>query len=201
VITTRKSMALAPSYVDERGRPFEAHIQDVLRSLLPRLRRTYPNLQDEAVIADVMEQAGQRIVDAEKRLGVIHELHGYAWVTVRSVAVSIMRRASIAQTTLEFGGKESILASEPSQIGSQAEIEREILLREILSTLSPGERQMLFWKKAGFSSQEIAQRRGMKVGAIDMAYARLRKRIREAIEGRAPATRPRTSRDDSDRDD
>jgi RNA polymerase sigma factor (sigma-70 family) len=194
-------MALAPSYVDERGQPFEAHIQDVLRSLLPRLRRTFPKLQDEAVITDVMEQAGQRIADAEKRLGVIHELHGYAWVTVRSVAVSILRRSNIAQAALEFGDKESILASAPSQIGSQAEIENEILLREILSALSAEERQFLFWKKAGFSSQEIAQRRGAKVGATDMTYARLRKRIREAIEGRAPVTRPRTSRDDSDRDD
>jgi DNA-directed RNA polymerase specialized sigma24 family protein len=194
-------MALAPSFVDERGRPFEDHIQDVLRSLLPRLRRSFPTLQDEAVITNVMEEAGQRIADAESRLGAIHELHGYAWVTVRSVAVSTLRRAALAQATLEFGDGERILASAPSQIGSQAEIEREILMREILSTLSREERQMLFWKKMGFSTQEIARRRNMKIGATDMAFTRLRKRIREAIEGRAPLTRPRALLADSGRDD
>jgi RNA polymerase sigma factor (sigma-70 family) len=193
-------MALAPSYVDERGRPFEAHIQEVLRSLVPRLRRTFPTLQDEAVITDVMEQAGRRIADAEVRLGTIHDLHAYAWVAVRSVAVSMFRQSRVAQRTLEFGSSESILASTPSEVGSPAEIEREILLREIMSMLTPDERQLLFWKKAEFSSREIAARRGMTVRALDMAYARLRKRIREALEGRAPAARRRTPDPGTDRD-
>ena len=46
---------------DANGQPLSERFQKVLLDLLPRLRRAFPNLRDEAVITNILEQAGQRI--------------------------------------------------------------------------------------------------------------------------------------------
>ena len=82
-------------FVDDGGKPLPAHIQRVLRDLAPKLGRRFPALNDAAVLAEILEEAGRRISDHEKRSGPIEKLHGYAWVTIRSVAMTKLRGSAM----------------------------------------------------------------------------------------------------------
>ena len=169
--------------LDSNGKPFAARIERVLGRLLPRLRRQFPALQDEVALTEVMEEAGRRIVGREERGGPIDKLYGYAWVTIRSVATSRMRRGSIRliQKTLESGASHARLATVPAAIGSAEEIERDILLREVLGRLSQDERLVCLWKQAGHSSQEIAHFQGRSVAAVDTLFSRAKQKLRDAL--------------------
>ncbi len=65
-------------FLDSNGQPIDSRIERVLAGLIPKLRRRFPTLQDEAVLADVVEEAGRRIATREERSGPIAHLHGYA---------------------------------------------------------------------------------------------------------------------------
>jgi RNA polymerase sigma factor (sigma-70 family) len=165
------------------GQPLDTHISDVLGRLIPRLRREFPALQDDLAATQVMEEAGRRISARETRIGPIERMHGYAWVTVRSVATSYMRRGStrLIQKTLESEASRDAIASIQADHGSADQIERAILLREALDTLSEDERLVCLWKKAGFSALEIAGFQGRSVVAVDTLFSRAKQKIRHAL--------------------
>ena len=169
--------------LDSDGKPLTDRIQRALTRLLPRLRRQFPLLQDEVALTEVMEEAGRRIALREERGGPIEKIHGYAWVTIRSVATSRMRRGSIRliQKTLEPEASHATLAAVPAALGSPEEIERAILLREVLDKLSPEEKLVCIWKKAGYSSQEIAEHQGRTVTAVDTLFSRAKAKLRKAL--------------------
>ena len=75
--------------LDGDGRPFHPRIERVLCQLVTRLRREFPALKDEVTVTEVMEEAGRRIRARADRRGEVERLHGYAWVTARSVATSV----------------------------------------------------------------------------------------------------------------
>ena len=169
--------------LDSDGRPFHPRIERVLIQLIARLRREFPALQDEVILAEVMEEAGRRIRAREERGGAVEHLHGYAWVTIRSVATSRMRLgpAKLSQRTLTADASHIALSSARSSRGSADEVEQTILLRELLATLSREERLICLWKKAGFSSQEIAAHQGRSVEAVDTIFSRAKQKIRDIL--------------------
>jgi DNA-directed RNA polymerase specialized sigma24 family protein len=168
--------------LDSDGQPFHPRIERVLIQLLPRLRREFPLLQDEVGLAEIMEEAGRRIRHREER-GPIERLHGYAWVTVRSIVMSRMRlgSAKLDQKTLDSEAGSARLLATPTSRGTAAEVEQRILLGELLRTLSREERMICLWKKAGFSSQEIALQQQRTVVAIDTIFSRAKEKIRKAL--------------------
>jgi RNA polymerase sigma factor (sigma-70 family) len=174
-----------PDFLDDTGRPLAAHIQGVLRDLAPRLQRRFPALTDPAVITDVLEEAGRRISDHEARSGRIEKLHGYAWVTVRSVAMSRLRGSAmrVVRATLESEEAQTALSQVPSDIGSAARIEREILVDEILARLPSEERMVCVWKKAGFNSKEIGERLGVSASAVDTLFYRIKAKVQKMLAG------------------
>jgi DNA-directed RNA polymerase specialized sigma24 family protein len=169
--------------LDSDGRPFHPRLERVLIQLLPRLRREFPSLQDEVDLTEIMEEAGRRIRHREQR-GPIERLHGYAWVTVRSVAMSRMRLSAskVDQKTLDSDAGNARLLAAAASRGTAAEVEQTILLRQLLRTLSREERMICLWKKAGFSSQEIALHQGRTVVAIDTIFSRAKQKIRKALD-------------------
>lgn len=169
--------------LDERGNLLSAHIEEVLVRLLPRLQRQFPALQDEVAITEVVEEAGRRIASREQRAGPIEKLHGYAWVTLRSVATSWMRRGSnrLTQRTLGADESQAALSTVVTESGTPEQIERDILLREVLAQMTADERMVCIWKKAGFSSQEIAQHRGSSAAAVDTVFSRAKQKIRRLL--------------------
>ena len=169
--------------LDERGDPLSARIEGVLIRLLPRLQRQFPALQDEVALTEVFEEAGRRIANREQRAGPIEKLHGYAWVTLRSVATSWMRRGSsrLTQRTLGADESQAALSTVATEAGTPEQVERDILLREVFAQVTADERMVCIWKKAGFSSQEIAQYRGSSAAAVDTLFSRAKQKIRRIL--------------------
>jgi DNA-directed RNA polymerase specialized sigma24 family protein len=169
--------------IDFNGSFLPERIQRVLDDLSPRLQRQFPALHDDAVLAEVLEEAGRRIVRRETRSGAIEKLHAYAWVTLRSVAASHSRLGAtqVTQRTLRSEASQARLASSPAVSGCVEEIERRILLREVLAHLSREERLICVWKKAGFTTEQIAHFLGRSVTAVDTIFCRAKQKIRRLL--------------------
>lgn len=181
--------------LNSNGEPLPDHIQRALERLSPRLRRHYPVLQDDVALIEVLEEAGRRLVAREARGGPIDRLHGYAWVTLRSIAMSRMRRGSmrLIQSTLDPRAGATRLSELASQTGSAEEIERGILFSEVLGLLSPDEQAIVLWRRAGYSSAEIAWVQDRTVEAVDKVFSRAKQKIRRALGVEAPSRNRRSS--------
>jgi RNA polymerase sigma factor (sigma-70 family) len=172
-----------PKLLDADGSPLDGRIESTLTRLMPRFQREYPSIPDDQTRTEVFEEAGRRIADRERRHGPIEKLPGYAWVTLRSVATSWLRRGSsrLADRTLPCEESEAALRLVPARTDAVEQIERDILLREVLARLSDDERMVCVWKKTGFSSQEIAKQRGGTAAAVDTVFSRAKQKIRVAL--------------------
>jgi RNA polymerase sigma factor (sigma-70 family) len=172
--------------LDETGHPIDPRIEQALVSLIPRFHRHYPAFRDDVSVVEILEEAGRKIGLRERRSGPIEHLHAYAWVTLRTIAASRLRRGEGRLARRTFGAESGGAAIEgaAAKAGGPEEIERSILLRELLERLSPDERLVCMWKKAGYTSQEIAERRGTTAGAVDVMLSRIRQKVRESMETR-----------------
>ena len=54
-------------------------------------------------------------------------------------------------------------------------------LREVLGKLSKEERLVCIWKRAGFSSRDIAKINGQSVASVNRLFARARRKLRDAL--------------------
>jgi DNA-directed RNA polymerase specialized sigma24 family protein len=174
--------------IDGNGEPVDTRIEGVLSRLLPRLRREFPALQDDVVLAEVLEEAARRIGSREERGGPIDRINGYAWVTIRSVATSRLRQGSarLHRQTLGSDASHLALSRVAASDASAEQIERQILLREVLAQLSSEEQLVCLWKSQGFSSREIAQRRRCTVNAVDLVFFHAKEKIRRTMGLRDP---------------
>lgn len=169
--------------IDDDGMPLTDRVQRVLDDLRPRLRRDFAALNDDVAFTEIFEEAGRRIVRRERRRGPIERLHSYAWVTLRSIATSRLRLGStqLIQRTLHSDEADARIANCQAVAGGVEEIERSILLREVLAHLSPEERLICVWKKAGFSSQEIAAFQSRSVSSVDTLLCRAKQKVRRLL--------------------
>lgn len=172
-----------PRLLDARGNPLSTRIESVLRSLVPKFRKRFPALQDELELTDILEKAGTRIARREERSGQIEKLHAYAWVTLRSVASSWLRRGRtrLAQHTIASAAGDVLLSAMPAQSGTPEQIEQAILLREAMERLSVDEWLVCEFKRMGFSSEEIARRRHSSTAAVNMVFSRAKQKLRRAL--------------------
>jgi DNA-directed RNA polymerase specialized sigma24 family protein len=85
------------------------------------------------------------------------------------------------QRTLRSEASQARLLSSPAVTGSVEEIERRILLREVLAHLSREERLICVWKKAGFTTEQIARFQGRSVTAVDTIFCRAKQKIRRLL--------------------
>jgi RNA polymerase sigma factor (sigma-70 family) len=169
--------------LDSNGKPLAERIQRALTGLLPKVRRQFPTLRDELALAEVVEEAGRRIASREERGGPIEQLHAYAWVTLRNVATSHLRKPSTRLIRDTVGSKagEIHLAGVQASLGSPEQIERDILMREVMERFSEEERVVFMWKTAGYSAPEIAKFQGRSVVAVDTLLSRAKQKLRRAF--------------------
>jgi len=181
--------------VDDRGQPLSPHLADVLTGLVPKFRRTFHCLSDDYTLVEIFEDAARKIEGRERRSGPLERLHAYAWVTVRSVATSRLRRNDYRLLAISIRSQEgeAILAHTPSREGGAHDIERCILARQLLSAMRPAERVACIAKAQGFSSQEIANRLGTSVTAVDKMVSRTRQRLCDRLDAN-PLSLDRTRR-------
>jgi RNA polymerase sigma factor (sigma-70 family) len=165
--------------LNDQGQPLSQHLTKILVGLAPRCRRQYPSLCDDYMLVEILEEAARKI-ERRQRRGRIERLHAYAWVTVRSVATSRLRHGEgrLTLCTVRSEEGETVLIFTPSREGGALEIERRILVRELLSAMKPDERLACIAKAQGFSSQEVARRLGTSADAVDTMLSRLRCRLR-----------------------
>jgi RNA polymerase sigma factor (sigma-70 family) len=180
--------ASRPVLVGEDGRPLDHRIQAALHRMMPRIVRQFPALQDEVALVEVMEKAGRRIAGREERSGPLEKLHGYVWVTVRSVATSYMRRSAtrVLQKTVDPAASEALLSSVPAVTSTPRDIEQQILLRGVLSRLTVVQRRICIWKRAGLSSEEIARYLGCNVVVVDTTFSRAKAKLRRLLKSVGP---------------
>ncbi len=100
------------------------------------------------------------------------------------------RRPGFAAAPCVFSKRRSIpwratavLVQLPAKRGTPEAIERRLLIDEIAESLSAEERHVYTWKKAGFSSQEIARYRGTSVAAVDTMFHRAKQKARAMVLG------------------
>jgi RNA polymerase sigma factor (sigma-70 family) len=144
-------------------------------------------IRDEVVLVEILEQAGEQIVDREEREGRVQRLYGFAWVTVRNVAISKLRRSPylLEQPTAGSAKSAAALSRLTSEHSSPASIEYKVLLSEVLERLSNRERMIAILKKSGFSSREIADHLGMSVSSVDTTFCRIRQKVQKLLRSRS----------------
>lgn len=173
--------------LDGAGRPLSDRLQAVLRAILPRLRNRFPDIGDDLVITEVLEEAGRRIEEHEQTAGLVGNLDAYAWVTALNVARSKLRRSSMRLVRASFGSEESraVFDALRSPLGTPEHIESDILMRELLAQLTPEEQALCVLKELGFSSRQIADQQGTSVARVDTLFYRIKRKIRAALQPRS----------------
>ena len=170
-------------FLDQAGNPLPDRIQSALEELLPRLRRKFSMIRDEVVLVEIMEQAGQKLLNREDRVGCIDRLYGFAWVTVYRVAISKLRRSPylLEQPTTDSAESATVLSRLKSDQSSPASIERDVLLSQVMRRLSHRERMIAILKRSGFSSREIAANLEISVPTVDTTFCRLRQKVQKLL--------------------
>jgi len=138
-------------------------------------------IRDEVVLNEIMEQAGQKILNREAHNGRIDQLYGFAWVTVYRVAISQLRRSPYLLEQPAADSTEKALSRLTSEQSSPASIERDVLASQVLDRLSHRERMIAIWKRSGFSSREIAEKLEISVSAVDTTFCRLRQKVQKLL--------------------
>ena len=181
--------------VDERGQPFSARIQQSLRDLAPRFRRQFPMLNDEVFMVEVFEEAARRIAFREGRAGPVEKLYAYAWVIVRRIAAARLQHSSMSVTrsTLAPDQSQAALAAMTSDVGTVEQIERAILVQDVLAQLTPEERRLCTYKMLGLDSAEIAQQLGGSVSRVNTLFFRSKQKIRALRQSEPSGAGPRRS--------
>lgn len=177
--------------VDEHGAPFEPRVAGVLTLMRVRLRRQFPACRDELLAVDVLEEAGRRLLRRERRLGPIANLHGYAWVTVRSVITSRLRRgeARIVERSVRVRDFDALASTHAPTGHAGVDLERRVLLAQVLARFTEEERRVCAMKAAGYSAGEIAALMGRSVTSVDTLYSRAKARARRLVRAGRPVRR------------
>ena len=179
-------------FIDEHGVPVDPRVEGALLQMRGKLRRQFPACRDELTAAEVFEEAARRLVRRERRAGRIENLHAYAWVTLRSVMTSRLRRreARLEARTVRSRSADALLGSRLATRHTAREVERRVLLGEVLAALTADERTVCGMKAEGFSASEIARAMGRSPASVDTLYSRAKARARR-LTARKPGDRVR----------
>jgi RNA polymerase sigma factor (sigma-70 family) len=174
--------------LDERGAPLEPRVERVLKQMRGKLRRQFPACRDDLIAVDILEEAGRRLLRRERCSGPIANLHGYAWVTIRSVTMSTLRRgdARLRERTVGARNLDALLSVRAATRHTAADLERRVLLRQVLAVLTSDERRVCRMKAAGYSAGEIARVVGRSNGSVDTFYSRAKAKARRLTAWKRP---------------
>ena len=169
--------------VGSDGQPLPERIQRTLNDLLPRFNRWFPLMEDEAVVAGLLEEAGQRITDQERRHGPVARLHGFAWTVLRNIGASELRlsRSKVQLKSLGSAEGELLMSSMNSDQHGPTALEDRLAIDQALQHVTDLERRVALLKAAQFTSVEIAAELGTTAGAVDQAYFCVKSKLRKLL--------------------
>lgn len=169
----------AQTFIDHDGQPFDVRIQQALGAVRSPLLARFPVLADDTILTEILEETGRRVRARERVAGPVRSLPAFAWVTAQNVARSRLRRSAMrtASAALDTHEQDVVFESLEATLGSAAEIETGILLRELLERLTPDGRHLMGLKSEGLSGREIAARLRVSVGQGHVAFFRLKGKL------------------------
>ena len=176
--------------VDRRGSPLSERIRAALQSLLPDFRRQFPELRDEAVVVNLVEEAGRKIAEHEARNGQVEHLHAFARKTLTNLGISWIRGpdGKLNGRTLDSAKAGTALEAAKASHGAAEQIFKEVLLRQLFERLTEEERAVCIRRRAGFSSKDIAKELRRTPAQVDSTFHRALLKLRNAVDSKA---RPR----------
>jgi DNA-directed RNA polymerase specialized sigma24 family protein len=172
--------------VDRRGSPLSERIRAALQSLLPDFRRQFPQLRDEAVILNLVEEAGRKIAEHESRHGQIEHLQAFARKTLTNLGISWTRgpEGKLNGRTVDPAKAGAALETAKARHGAPEQIFQEVLLRQLLERLTEEERAVCIRRRAGWSSKEIAKELRRSPAQVDSTFHRATQKLREALDSK-----------------
>jgi DNA-directed RNA polymerase specialized sigma24 family protein len=172
------------AFLDADGSPLAVRIQSVLRDLRLRFRSRLPRIDDDLFVTEVFEEAGRRIVAHEAEHGQVEDLEAFAWTVVLNVARSRLGRSSmrVIGATLDHTASDAVLRALHAREGSREQIEKDILVQQILAHMTPEERDLYYRKAWGHSVRDIARACGKSEGHVNTLVYRMRLRIKELLQ-------------------
>ena len=178
-----------PHLLDERGQPFAAPLERLLRSFIPQLRQQFPALRnDELQLTLVLEEGGRRLTGWEQRSGrrLDEQSVRFAWTVVYNIARSWMDRDvnRLQRQTIGAEAGEAILSTVPAtRWGTAQQIEDAVRYREANEKLTEDQQMVCGLKAAGYSASEIAEKRRCSPDAVNMVFSRAKRKLDRLLNG------------------
>lgn len=160
--------------VDEKGQPLGERIRIAITGLEPGFRCKFPSIRDEAVIANLFEDAARRVAAHEERSGPIESLPAFARKVLENAAYSHLRAPDH-----QVNGHAANGARHFEHLISPVETAEQIeTMLDTWSTLQktsgPRTVRIMARRWAGFKSSEIAAVEGLTPGNVDKIISRAR---------------------------
>lgn len=157
------------------GQPLDPLVQEAVRRKLPRLRRLFPRLRDEAVFDNIADLAAQKL--AAYRIGhQVRDPDALAWTILRRAASTVLRTkgTNLEPELLPLPPDDRISVSAP---GARTQAESWRLLSELLMSLTPRERAIHLARAHGYHSSEIAKVHDISEANVDTIFSRAKKKL------------------------
>ncbi len=172
--------------LDEHGRPVDERTLGVLEKLQGRFRRHFRRIQDESVVTTIFEKVAAMMVRRERASGPLEKPYGYAWRALRSVAISNLRGTSIElhRHRAEATDGRDVVRRLAAMDGTPDQIERDILMKELVAQMTSEEAFIFGHKMAGHTSATIAAKLGCAPATVDVILWRIRQKLRDFVNKR-----------------
>jgi DNA-directed RNA polymerase specialized sigma24 family protein len=169
--------------LDEHGRPVDERTLGVLEKLHGKFRKHFRRIQDESVVTTIFEKVATMMARRERTSGPLERPYGYAWRALQSIAISNLRGTSIElhRHRAEPRDGRDVVRRLEAMDGTPHQIERDILMKELLAQLTPEEAFVLAHKMAGHTSAAIAAKVGCAPATVDVTVWRIRQKLRAFV--------------------
>lgn len=169
---------------DHHGRPLEPIVIQAARAIWERVcRAVILKLKDPGRAPEIIEAAAAAVSRALQRPGrdPIRDMEAYlAWACIRRIN-RIAARENREQTGHEIVTLEALTANKAGR--PEDDLVDELYVKELLSNMDPGTREIFMMRVAGYSWGEIAKMRGYASGhSAEVQFGKKWKAARGRIE-------------------
>jgi DNA-directed RNA polymerase specialized sigma24 family protein len=179
-----RPVALLLNSVDRLGRTVESSVLSVAQEIAPRaVSHAERLLGDPAMAITLFEEVAavvSRTLNEKLSSGKpgIRDMRGYLFrAYLRRINVETKSRLALEKTTEEQWEKHIRRPNE-------SEIERQILLTEVLDSCDTLTREILYLRLEGCSWKEIEKRCGIPLNAASLRFSKALRRLRKLVRSR-----------------
>lgn len=168
--------------VDAAGNPLEERFQQVARKLERHFFNALPEIGDEAVVCNCVEQTALKIHTHEQKYGRVEDLAPYFLRVYSNVVSTLLRGPHHTKYESAVPDQELEIKAGSSSAESAEAIERQILIDQTLRGLDENKRMMLLLHALGYSARDIAKRCKMSESNVYTALHRAREEARKVLQ-------------------